>query len=76
VVAVRAVQDSDELIFSTKAGMVVRIRAADVRQVGRATQGVRLVSLDSGDLLASVAKIAGDHSDGATITPAADGGAK
>jgi DNA gyrase subunit A len=70
VVAVRAVQDSDELIFSTKAGMVVRIRAADVRQVGRATQGVRLVSLDSGDLLASVAKVAGDHADGATAAPA------
>ena len=76
VIAVRAVQDSDELIFSTKTGMVVRIRAADVRQVGRATQGVRLVTLDAGDALSSVAKIAGDHSDGATAAPPADGAAK
>ena len=57
VVAVRSVTDTDSLIFSTKSGMVVRIRAADVRQVGRNTQGVKLVSLDTGDALASVAKI-------------------
>jgi DNA gyrase subunit A len=57
VVAVRSVTDTDSLIFSTKSGMVVRIRAADVRQVGRNTQGVKLVSLDAGDALASVAKI-------------------
>ena len=76
VVAVNAVQDGDSLIFSTKGGMVVRIRAADVRQVGRATQGVRLVTLDSGDALASVAKIgAGEEADGApeaTTAPPAD----
>jgi DNA gyrase subunit A len=71
VVAVRAVSDSDSLIFSSKGGMVVRIRAADVRQVGRNTQGVKLVTLDAGDALASVAKIAGadiagvDDADGA-----------
>ena len=76
VIAVRAVQDSDELIFSTKTGMVVRIRAADVRQVGRATQGVRLVTLDAGDALSSVAKIAGDHSDGAGAVPPADAAGK
>jgi DNA gyrase subunit A len=57
VVAVRSVTDTDSLIFSTKSGMVVRIRAADVLQVGRNSQGVKLVSLDTGDALASVAKI-------------------
>ncbi|MFM1935455.1 MAG: gyrase subunit [Planctomycetota bacterium] len=76
VVAVNAVQDGDSLIFSTKGGMVVRIRAADVRQVGRATQGVRLVTLDTGDALASVAKIgAGEDADGApeaTTAPPAE----
>ena len=70
VIAVDSVRDSDSLIFSTKGGMVVRIRAADVRQVGRATQGVRLVTLDAGDLLASVAKTAGD-ADEAAPAPAA-----
>jgi DNA gyrase subunit A len=55
--------------------MVVRIRAADVRQVGRATQGVRLVTLDAGDLLASVAKTAGDADESAPApaTPPAEG---
>ena len=70
VIAVDSVRDSDSLIFSTKGGMVVRIRAADVRQVGRATQGVRLVTLDAGDLLGSVAKTAGD-ADEAVPAPAA-----
>jgi DNA gyrase subunit A len=71
VVAVRAVSDTDSLIFSSKSGMVVRIRAADVRQVGRNTQGVKVVTLDAGDALASVAKIAGDETDGAVQAPAA-----
>ena len=71
VVAVRAVSDTDSLIFSSKSGMVVRIRAADVRQVGRNTQGVKVVTLDAGDALASVAKIAGDESDGTAQAPAA-----
>ena len=74
VIAVGSVSDTDSLIFSTKGGMVVRIRAADVRQVGRATQGVRLVTLDSGDALASVAKIAGGDADGEAqpVPPAED----
>jgi DNA gyrase subunit A len=76
VIAVNSVRDTDSLIFSTKAGMVVRIRAADVRQVGRATQGVRLVTLDAGDLLGSVAKIAGGDADGdAQAVPPAEGAA-
>ena len=74
VIAVNSVSDTDSLIFSTKGGMVVRIRAADVRQVGRATQGVRLVTLDQGDALASVAKIAGGDADGEAqaVPPAED----
>ncbi len=69
VIAVNSVRDTDSLIFSTKGGMVVRIRAADVRQVGRATQGVRLVTLDAGDALGSVAKVAGDDADVAAQVP-------
>jgi hypothetical protein len=47
-----------------------------VRQVGRATQGVRLVTLDAGDLLGSVAKIAGGDADGdAQAVPPAEGAA-
>jgi hypothetical protein len=39
--------------------------------VGRNTQGVKVVTLDAGDALASVAKIAGDETDGAVQAPAA-----
>ncbi len=70
VVAVRAVLATDSLLISTKSGKVVRISAGDVRQVGRNTQGVRLVSLDSGDAVASVAKVVqGDEASVPAVAP-------
>ncbi|MFO0962376.1 MAG: DNA gyrase subunit A [Phycisphaerales bacterium] len=75
VVAVRAVQATDSLLISTKNGKVVRIGCGDVRQVGRATQGVRLVSLDGSDTVASVAKVVqGDESAEPAAPPPADEG--
>jgi DNA gyrase subunit A len=62
VIGVRTVREQDTLLLTTKSGMVVRIPAAQIRQVGRNTQGVRLVSLSEGDLVAAVAKVvAGDE---------------
>jgi DNA gyrase subunit A len=64
VIGVRCVAEQDSLIFTTKSGMMVRISAAQIRQVGRNTQGVRLVSLAEGDMVAAVAKVvAGDEGD-------------
>jgi DNA gyrase subunit A len=60
---VRCVKEQDSLIFTSKNGMVVRIRASQIRQVGRNTQGVRLVSLSEGDLVAAVAKVVADDED-------------
>ncbi|MFO0783538.1 MAG: DNA gyrase subunit A [Phycisphaerales bacterium] len=68
VVGVRSVREQDTLLLSTKAGMMVRISAAHIRQVGRATQGVRLVSLSGGDQVAGVAKVvAGDEQSGEAV---------
>lgn len=71
VIGVRTVREQDTLLLTTKSGMVVRISAAQIRQVGRNTQGVRLVSLSSSDLVAAVAKVvAGDEAvDAAEIAP-------
>ncbi len=57
VVALRSVTDADALILVTEKGILLRMRLADLREIGRATQGVRLIRLDEGDRVAAVAKI-------------------
>ncbi len=58
VVGVVSVTDEDEIMAVTKQGMMVRCPIKDIRQSGRNTQGVRLIKLDSKDLVSSVANIA------------------
>jgi len=68
VVGVKAVRDGDELMMITKGGQVVRIGVSgdELRQMGRATQGVRLIKLDEGDKLVAVARVVPEE-------PAAEG---
>ncbi|MDD5135720.1 MAG: DNA gyrase subunit A [Candidatus Omnitrophica bacterium] len=56
-VGLKTVSDKDEVMLMTEKGMVVRCPIKDIRSTGRSTQGVRLMRLDSGDKLSSVAKI-------------------
>jgi len=56
-VGMKAVSDKDELMLITEKGMIVRSPIKDIRATGRSTQGVRLMKLDKGDKIASVAKI-------------------
>ncbi|MBL9141597.1 MAG: DNA gyrase subunit A, partial [Phycisphaerae bacterium] len=73
VIGVRCVAEQDTLLFTTRNGMMVHISAAQIRQVGRNTQGVRLVSLSDGDLVAAVAKVvAGDESEAEIVAPPQD----
>ena len=58
VVALVGVRDKDELMLLTAGGKVVRTDADSLSTIGRGTQGVRVVSLDEGDRLASMARIA------------------
>ena len=51
VVTIACVNESDGLMFMSKKGMIVRVPAASISQIGRNTQGVRLVNLKDGDLL-------------------------
>jgi DNA gyrase subunit A len=58
VVGVAYVLDGDELLMITQQGMILRMAAADVRAIGRATQGVKLIDLDGEDQVVSIAKLA------------------
>lgn len=54
---VRSVADSDELIFTSSEGIIIRIPAKEISIQGRNTQGVRLMNLNSGDTVAGIARI-------------------
>jgi DNA gyrase subunit A len=51
------VVDTDDLMIINKSGITIRLRVADLRVIGRATQGVRLLKINEGDEISSVAKI-------------------
>jgi DNA gyrase subunit A len=57
VVAIKEVFPGDELMLITRAGVIIRQRVNEIRVIGRATQGVRLLSLDEGDALVDVARL-------------------
>jgi DNA gyrase subunit A len=69
VLFVRETIDEDEIMLATKDGMVVRIPVKDIRIQGRNTMGVRIMRLNKGDKVVSVAKISENHTieTGATI---------
>jgi DNA gyrase subunit A len=58
VVALKAVKDTDGLMIITAKGIMLRTEVKELREIGRATQGVRLIRLDEGDTVVGVAKIA------------------
>ena len=58
VVGVRMVTDEDQIMLVTSGGKVIRLRANDIRVIGRNTQGVRLIGLEEGEQVASVARLA------------------
>jgi DNA gyrase subunit A len=60
VVAMKAMRDADELMLITLQGKIVRMGLADMRIIGRATQGVRVIALREGDRLVSVARVVSD----------------
>jgi DNA gyrase subunit A len=57
LMAVREVVGDDELMITTRKGIVIRLPLKDVSVLGRNTQGVRLINLDEGDAVADVARI-------------------
>jgi DNA gyrase subunit A len=57
VVAILSVKEESDLVIVSQNGKIIRIESSDIRQAGRSTQGVRLVSLEEGDLVAAASVI-------------------
>ncbi len=76
VVGIAYVSDDDELMIISQQGMILRMRAGDVRVIGRATQGVRLIGMEEGDEVVAIAKLAEKEVDAAVAVagePGANG---
>jgi DNA gyrase subunit A len=58
VVGVAYVQDGDQVLLITQQGMILRMQTNDVRAIGRATQGVKLIEIEGEDRVVSIAKLA------------------
>ena len=64
LVAIKVVTDENDLMIINKSGILIRLKVADVRVMGRATQGVRLINLTKkNDVIASVCKVISDTSE-------------
>ncbi len=57
VVAILSVKEDTDVVIVSQAGKIIRIESAKIRQVGRSTQGVKLVSLDEGDKVAAASVV-------------------
>jgi DNA gyrase subunit A len=58
VVGIAYVQDEDDLMLITQQGKVLRMVTSDIRTIGRATQGVRLIGVEEDDRVVSIARLA------------------
>ena len=61
LVAIKNVSDSDDLMIINKSGIAIRMSVEDLRTMGRATQGVKLINLKGDDSIAAVAKVMKDE---------------
>ena len=61
LVAIKSVTDNDDLMIINKSGIAIRMVVADLRVMGRATQGVKLINLKGNDSIAAVAKVMHDE---------------
>jgi DNA gyrase subunit A len=57
VAGVAYVQEGDELLVITQQGMILRMQTNDVRAIGRATQGVKLIDIEGDDRVVSIARL-------------------
>jgi DNA gyrase subunit A len=74
LIALLTVTDENDLMIINRSGLTIRMEVAQLRIMGRATQGVRLINLKDGDTIASVAKVDSDGAVDVPITnPEADG---
>jgi DNA gyrase subunit A len=75
LIAIKSVTDENDLMIITREGLTIRMKVKDLRVMGRATQGVRLINLREEDNIGAVAKVdADDEEDGSSEQPLNEGG--
>ncbi|MCM2301195.1 MAG: DNA gyrase subunit A [Flavobacteriaceae bacterium] len=67
LVAIKNVMEEDDLMIINKSGLTIRIAVADLRVMGRATQGVKLINIKENDSIAAVAKVMPDDEENGTV---------
>ena len=73
LIAIKAVTDSDDLMIINRSGLTIRISVEELRVMGRATQGVRLINLREGDVIAAVAKVETEEDEDIALEEKEDG---
>jgi DNA gyrase subunit A len=66
------VTDDDELMLITQQGKILRMAAKGIRTIGRATQGVRLIDIEGDDRAVSIARLAEQDDEEASLEPPPD----
>jgi DNA gyrase subunit A len=69
VVGMKLVGDADEVMMITEKGIMIRTGVGEIRETGRAAQGVRLIKLDEGDKLVAMAKIDAEEAGAGEAAP-------
>jgi len=67
IVALKEVIPDDELMMITRHGVIIRLPVDGIRVIGRNTQGVKVMNLDSGDAVVDVARVVKEDEDGPEV---------
>lgn len=72
VIAIKSVAENEDLMITTKSGIVIRMPVTDIRVMGRATQGVRVIRLDGDDDIADVTVVPHEEDEVEGVEPTGD----
>jgi DNA gyrase subunit A len=72
LIAIKAVSEKDDLMIINKSGILIRLSVSELRVMGRATQGVRLINLRGDDQIAAVARVEIEDEEEITEIPAGE----
>jgi DNA gyrase subunit A len=73
VVAATLVEPTDEIMLITTGGVLIRTRVAEIREMGRATQGVTLIAVEDGTKLSGLQRVVETDIDEVELEPGPDG---
>jgi len=73
VVAATLVEPTDEIMLITTGGVLIRTRVAEIREMGRATQGVTLIAVEDGTKLSGLQRVVETDIDEVELAPGPDG---